>query len=148
MKIGRLFTKIVSNMKRNSSAQIGTRSKMQKNSISVMTNPESSKSDKKQYRLIKLENSLKALLIHHELEDAKIDEESKADLGDDHHHHVRKLSESSEQTDTDDSDEEEEEEPEREKLAAVALCIGAGSFQDYENKIEGLAHFVGKINYN
>ncbi len=37
-----------------------------------------------------------------------------------------------------------EEEEDNHNLAGIALCVGAGSFQDLEFKIEGLAHFVGE----
>jgi nardilysin len=98
-----------------------------------MTSPISSKSDKKQYRLIKLENGLKALLIHHEMEPNPDHEDT----------HEEKMSASeSEAEHTESEGEDEIEEHEREKLAAVALCIGAGSFQDHDYGIEGLAHFV------
>lgn len=101
-----------------------SRNKVQKQSVSILMSPITSISDKKKYRLIKLENGLEALLIHHELECQLDDEEESA----------------SEKAESD--DESEGEEVEREKLSAVSLCVGAGSFQDHDYKIEGLAHFV------
>lgn len=104
-------------------------SKMLKSSVNLLVSPVASKNDKKQYRLIKLENGLKALLIHHDFESVE---------------HIESSSEGEAESEEEEGSDEEGEEAEREKLAAVALCIGAGSFKDPDYKIEGLAHFVGK----
>lgn len=133
LKIQRLAAIMIRRCKRNSSQLSGGRSKIQRTAVSVMTSPITSNSDKKSYRLIKLENGLKALLIHHEFEVHEHEEDE------------AKMSTSESETEHTES-EDEEEEHEREKLAAVALCVGAGSFQDHEFGIEGLAHFVGKLN--
>lgn len=122
---------MLSRFKRNGSPASGGRKKVHKSAVNVLTSPVKSMSDKKSYRLINLQNGLKALLIHHDLHPEP--EESQEN----------RISESSE-TESEDDDDEEGEEHEREKLAAVSLGIGAGSFMDHEYGIEGLAHFVGK----
>lgn len=123
--------------KRNGSQLVGGRSKVQRTAVSIMTSPITSASDKKTYRLIKLDNGLKALLIHHEFEPNPVHEEEEE--------HEHKLSTSESEAEHTESEDGEEMEHEREKLAAVALCVGAGSFQDHDYGIEGLAHFVGMM---
>ncbi|CAG9807971.1 unnamed protein product [Chironomus riparius] len=94
----------------------------------LLETPIKSKSDRKEYRLIYLENGLKALLIQHKAEE-------NSDTSDDHNVSA------SESEEDESASEGEEEGHEREKLAAVALSIGTGSFND-PNDIQGLAHFV------
>jgi nardilysin len=125
-------------MKRNGSHARAARNKVQKMiKPTVLTAPVQSKSDKKNYRLIRLENGLHALLIHHDSWDEATKDENKSKF----------VSESDQSAISDETceegeeEEEEEEEDDRQKLAAVALNIGVGSFQDPED-IQGLAHFV------
>jgi nardilysin len=134
----------VRGMKRNGAQTREVHGKVQRTmNSSLLTLPIKSKSDKKDYRLIKLGNGLRALLIHHEWDEtvassSQIDrqaaEEGKSDK-----------SASSSTSDENIGEESEEEEPEpeedRQKLAAVALNIGVGSFQD-PSDFQGLAHFV------
>lgn len=123
--------------KRKGSGLAENQNKMQRSAISILKAPVTSGSDKKQYRLIKLSNGLKALLVHHDFESHENDEEEEP----------KGVSDGSEHSDDDVGEEEEEdgeEEHEREKLSAVALCVGVGSFEDPAYGIEGLAHFVGK----
>lgn len=120
---------MLSRFKRKGTEIKRTDNKMQKG-VKLLKTPITSRSDKKDYRLIELSNGLKALLIHHEFECKEVihsDDESSED-----------------ENELDTEDDEEEEEVEREKPAAVAMCIGAGSFEDQHYGIEGLAHFVGK----
>lgn len=127
--------------KRKGSGTVGNQSKMQRSAISLLKSPVTSGSDKKQYRLIKLSNGLKALLVHHDFESSESGEEVEKPVSESE----KSITDGSENSDEDGEEEEdEEEEHEREKLAAVALCVGVGSFQDPAYGIEGLAHFVGE----
>lgn len=125
---------MLQHFKRNGAVPLkDTKSKIQKiMNTCLLETPVKSKSDRKEYRLICLDNGLKALLIHHKCEES---------LHDDHKSNAS-ISES-EQEDEESTSEDEEDGHEREKLAAVALCIGTGSFNDPKD-IQGLAHFVGK----
>merc|ERR1719233_1930657 len=116
--------------------------------------PRKSSSDKKEYRAIRLENGLRALLIAdttYSLD--KLDEEEKDAVEEE-----MELDEedgSDEDTGDDENDEEEEEEDEEEetlskraitsntglKMSAAALCVHMGSFSDPED-VPGLAHFL------
>jgi nardilysin len=123
--------------KRNGAATMKEgKSKIQKiMNTSLLTTPIKSISDRKEYRLIKLENGLKALLIHHDF-DENIHAESNLNMS----------SSESEQEEEGSGSEYEDDGHEREKLAAVGLSIGTGSFNDPKD-IQGLAHFVGKTIY-
>jgi nardilysin len=110
----------------------------------VLGKPVKSDSDKKEYRLIKLPNGLESLLVQHFIEDdSASDEEDAKDRKD------TKISESEMSTgsqeesgeESDGGEEEEEDDSPKEKLAAVALCIGVGSWFD-PYKIQGLSHFL------
>lgn len=102
----------------------------------ILKSPVKSFSDKKEYRLIKLQNGLTSLLVQHFIEDEDLEEKEDE----------RKISESAmsvgeeEEGGEEEEDEDESDEP-KEKLAAVALCIGVGSFFDPQ-KIQGLSHFL------
>ena len=76
-----------------------------------------------------LDNGLKALLIHHELEGVTEQDE---------------MSEPESEGSEGWEDETEEYKEDVHEFSGIALCVGAGSFQDPEYKIEGLAHFVGE----
>jgi len=110
-----------------------SKSKIQKiMNTCLLDTPIKSISDRKEYRLIKLENGLKALLIHHDCEEnVHADENLNVSISE------------SEEEEEESASEDEEDGHEREKLAAVALSIGIGSFNDRKD-IQGLAHFVGK----
>lgn len=101
----------------------------------ILGKPVKSDSDKKEYRLIKLQNGLTTLLVQHFIEDDSTSEDEEKD---------RKASECEsheESGDESDGEEEEEEDNAKEKLAAVALCISVGSWFD-PVKIQGLSHFL------
>lgn len=125
---------MLQHFKRNGATPMkDTKNKIQKiMNTCLLETPIKSKSDRKEYRLICLDNGLKALLIHHKCEE---------NLHDDHKSNVS-ISES-ENEGEESTSESEEDGHEREKLAAVALSIGTGSFNDPKD-IQGLAHFVGK----
>lgn len=74
--------------------------------LQVLKTPRKSLSDQKEYKLLKLQNGLKVLLI-------KQDSEDDCEVG-------SKL---------------------KQNLAAVALCVGSGCFQDSKS-IQGLSHFL------
>jgi len=122
--------------------------------VELLPLPRKSSSDKKEYRAIRLENGLRALLIAdttYSLD--KLDEEEKDAVEEE-----MELDEedgSDEDTGDDENDEEEEEEDEEEetlskraitsntglKMSAAALCVHMGSFSDPED-VPGLAHFL------
>lgn len=130
-------------VKRNGSKIPEVQNKIQRtmNKTLILPKPIQSKSDKKIYRQIKLENGLSALLIHHDLDEKSSPNHRDKD---DIKKNQSESSVTSDEENTDGDTEEEEEEDnneEREKLAAVSLCIGTGSFQD-PLEFQGLAHFV------
>lgn len=110
--------------------------------VEVIQPPVKSESDKKSYRIIRLSNGLKALLISDP-------SASKDDLSDN-----EAVSQSSDDDDDDgsdgssDSDDEDDDDIEprssRKRLAACSLCVDVGSFSDPRD-VQGLSHFLGKI---
>lgn len=102
----------------------------------LLAPPVKSYSDKKEYRLVKLSNGLTSLLVQHFIhDDGNADDNQQVDT---------KISESelSSQDESDGAESEGEEEDDgKEKMAAVALCIGVGSFYD-PTHIQGLSHFL------
>lgn len=113
----------------------------------LLPNPVKSISDKKDYRVIKLENGLTALLISdltYPLD--KLDEEEKDSIEDE-----MEIDEESEEESGDEEEEignEDDEPPMRPsanstglKMSAAALCVHMGSFSD-PNDVPGLAHFL------
>lgn len=110
----------------------------------VLGKPVKSDSDKKEYRLIKLQNGLTSLLVQHFIEDdlASEDDEkdrkpSKSEMSTESHEASGEESGGEEEVE----EEEDEDDNAKEKLAAVALCIGVGSWFD-PVKIQGLSHFL------
>jgi len=122
--------------------------------VEVLSPPAKAVSDRKEYRVIRLENGLRALLIADTTYDLdKLDEEEKdaveeeMELDDD--------DESEEDTgDEEDGGEDEDENEDDDvplkrssisntglKMSAAALCVHMGSFSDPED-IPGLAHFL------
>lgn len=119
-------------------------------SIEVMDTPDKSENDKKLYRVIRLENGLKALLISNPNQNNAQHEE----VVNVHKHHGEAAAMSDddgdeEETGSEGSDGEENEHDtnreKRGKLAACSLCVDVGSFSD-PRECQGLAHFLGKIN--
>lgn len=127
---------------------------VEKIGIKYLPNPNKSPNDKKEHRVILLPNGLTALLIsdvNHlvslEPEDCSL--EKVVGGADSEDEEMSEDGEEEEQSESDMDDAEEEEgaggakrsgAPE-EKLAAVALSVGVGSFSDPSN-IPGLAHFL------
>lgn len=87
-------------------------------SVEVLANPVKSESDKKSYRVIRLENGLKALLIS-----VPTPQEPKHST---------------------DADADKSNEIDSQKLAACSLCVDVGYFSD-PSDAQGLAHFLGMI---
>lgn len=88
-------------------------------SVEVLQVPDKSENDKKSYRVIRLPNGLKALLISTANKEVAEREQSDDDVND----------------------------PRNEKrgnLAACSLCVDVGSYSDPRD-VQGLAHFLGKI---
>lgn len=120
--------------------------------VEVMETPDKPEYDKKSYRVIRLENGLKALLISDPTQERpSIDEQpsnvsrhevtSTSDEEDDGH------DDDEEETCSDQSDDDEvgsSKNEKRGKLAACSLCVDVGSFSDPRD-IQGLAHFLGNI---
>lgn len=104
-------------------------------SVEVLENPVKSENDKKSYRVIRLENGLKALLIsvaskkHALLEHSNDDE----DADDDANNKLEAVSTAVIDSEMDELDS---------KLAACAVCIDVGSFSD-PSDVQGMAHFLG-----
>jgi nardilysin len=108
----------------------------------ILEPPTKSQSDKKEYRLIKLPNGMKSLLIQHFLpekdeDDNELSQKSREinDKSD------PESSQESSQSSENEEESEGEDESSGEKLAAVALCINAGSFSD-PVEVQGLFHFL------
>lgn len=122
-------------------------------SIEVMETPDKSENDKKLYRVIRFENGLKALLISDPTQMVVTDETVVTERELKHRHEAAAVSEDDddddEETDSEQSDDEESEDnghkEKRSKLAACSLCVDVGSFSD-PREVQGLAHFLGKIN--
>ncbi|XP_053669119.1 nardilysin-like [Anopheles marshallii] len=134
--------------------------------VSYLPPPETSFSDRKQYRSIVLANGLHALLIADPTDDLMAQPEqqeyeadgnrfrttsssasSDAEESNEAEHYEQPKSETSFRTVSDDESSNSANESkimddmEGEKLAAAALCVGVGSFNDPRN-IQGLAHFL------
>lgn len=115
-------------------------------SVEVMETPDKPDYDKKSYRVVRLENGLKALLISdptqerasNELDDSKNDAATTSDDDEDD-------DEEGEDSDSEQSDDGENvsKREKRGKLAACSLCVDVGSFSDPRD-VQGLAHFLGK----
>lgn len=111
--------------------------------VEVMETPDKSENDKKSYRVIRLENGLKALLISDPTQKCTLHDEpdngSKCEA-------VTSSDDDEEETDSEQSDNEMENDSndeKRGKLAACSLCVDVGSFSDPRD-VQGLAHFLGK----
>ncbi|KAJ3666562.1 hypothetical protein Zmor_001999 [Zophobas morio] len=103
----------------------------------VLSTPVKSDSDKKEYKVIRLENGLTACLISdpRPIEDDENDEELTSDESDEG------SEEGSDPEDGDEDDNDDEDSVQEQKMAAASLCIGVGSFSDPKN-IPGMAHFL------
>lgn len=97
-------------------------------SVELMGVPDKSDQDQKAYRIIKLSNGLKALLIS--LSGQK---------------HRTTITTYGRKPDTTAVSNKFKLYPTNSKLAACSLCIDVGAFSDPPN-IQGLAHFLGKTN--
>ncbi|XP_017877300.1 nardilysin-like [Ceratina calcarata] len=120
--------------------------------VSYLDTPVKSETDKKEYRVIQLENGLTALLISDQSnlvnqedllsdKDDGISSESESEASGESEEEV-----SGESSDGSDSEDGEDCVPEKstkreEKMAACALSVGVGSFSD-PPEIPGLAHFL------
>lgn len=90
--------------------------------VEVFEVPDKSENDKKSYRVIRLINGLKVLLISTSTQSIPTEQ----------------LINSTNVEDENESDN---------KLAACSLCVDVGSFSNPRD-IQGLAHFLGKIDVN
>lgn len=123
-------------------------SKFNMNSIEVMETPDKSQNDKKSYRIVRLANGLKALLVSDPTPISKENEKCGDTEVNSHAHVITAVSDNEDDVDeegeeTDEDEDEGEDNQEREKLAACSLCIDVGSFSDPRD-VQGLAHFLGK----
>lgn len=115
----------------------------------ILKTPTKSPEDKKDYMLIKLANGITALLIKHIVDEREIDNNKDEEIDDEEQ--SEEGTSCSESEEEDDASDNEIDEAPREKLAAVALAINVGSFND-PREIQGLSHFLGefkllKVNY-
>lgn len=127
--------------------------------VEVMETPDKSENDKKSYRVVRLANGLKALLIS----DPNQNSASHGDSNDDHTHKHRHESVAAsdgedeetesegeekhlEDSDDDEAGDDDTHREKRGKLAACSLCVDVGSFSDPRD-VQGLAHFLGKIDF-
>lgn len=129
------------------------------NTVEVMETPDKAESDKKSYRVIRLSNGLKTLLISDPAIPAIADNSNIIQAGpiNGQNRTTRRASshcaESSvegsssseeDENDEDNSDDGDDESNDREKLSACSLCVDVGSFSDPRD-VQGLAHFLGKF---
>lgn len=119
--------------------------------VEVIQSPVKSESDKKSYRVIRLSNGLKALLISDpsplkdELGDAEATDKHAPDETDPAAV-VSSSGEEDEESDEDsDSDDERDGFDNKEKQAACSLSVDVGSFSDPRD-VQGLSHFLGTMN--
>lgn len=111
-------------------------------SVEVMEVPDKSEYDKKSYRVIRLQNGLKALLISDPTQ--KLDEKTEED-----HQEAATTSDDEAESESDNSGDESDDESgdrKRGKLAACSLCVDVGSFSDPRD-VQGLAHFLGRYSF-
>jgi len=123
--------------------------------VEVLDQPNKSSSDKKEYRVIRLENGLRVLLIAdvaYPLD--KLNEEEK-DVIEEEMDDEESGDETGDETDDEEEDDEEENHDDDEeasvkrsalestglKMSAAGLCVYMGSFSDPED-VPGLAHFL------
>lgn len=136
------LTSIESVKNRNGDMQI-----VEVNGIETLEAPDKSENDKKSYRIIRLCNGLKALLIYDPVTDAKtVVDFSKCNMTVDGAKNMSAMAmvsddEESESGTSDDEEDDVVDEP-REKLAACSLSVDVGSFSD-PGDVQGLAHFLG-----
>lgn len=123
-----------------------------KSPTEVLETPDKSESDKKSYRVIRLENGLKALLVSDPSEkpidfskcndrQGGQDEAANEAASVDHEEHDDR-DDHDDESGSDDSDAEEDNG--QEKTAAFALAVHVGSFSDPRD-IQGLSHFLGEL---
>lgn len=117
---------------------------IEKNMVEILETPDKPEFDKKSYRVIRLENGIKALLISDPVSDARTIDFSKCKVKTSDHNESGTMTESS-SSDEENSDSEAEsdaEDHESEKMSAFCLSIGVGSYSDPRD-IQGLSHFLG-----
>lgn len=118
------------------------------NRSEILETPDKSENDKKLYRVIRLHNGLKALLIYDPVADSKtIADFSNCNVKVNNSINMSAaMTTDDEETESEASDDEEDAtDDEREKLAACSLSVDVGSFSDPRD-VQGLAHFLGKSN--
>lgn len=119
-------------------------------SVEVMEEPQKSENDKKSYRVIRLNNGLKALLISDPTQELPLngndfDKHASAASDDEEEHEDNEDEAEDESSGSENSDDENENvsrQQKRGKLAACSLCVDVGSFSDPRD-VQGLAHFLG-----
>lgn len=100
-------------------------SKREMSSFEVLEVPDKSENDIKSYRIIRLTNGLKALLISAPNKKFAAREQSTSDVK------VENPNGNNDESETDS------------KLAACSVCVDVGSFSNPPD-VQGLAHFLGK----
>lgn len=120
---------------------------VQKNETEILEAPDKSETDKKLYRVIRLCNGLKALLIYDPVMDTKtIADFSGCNLKLNGTNVNAAVTSEDDESESEASDDEEDatDDENREKLAACSLSVDVGSFSDPRD-VQGLAHFLGKF---
>lgn len=131
-------------MKRTMNSELNSVKRNKFQGTEILKTPIKSPEDKKDYRLIKLPNGITALLIKHIVDEREIDNNKEEET--DGEEHSGEEPSSTESEGEDDASDDECQEAPKEKLAAVALAINVGSFND-PREIQGLSHFLGEFKF-
>lgn len=117
-----------------------------KNEMEILDAPDKSENDKKLYRVIRLINGLKALLIYDPVADVKtIADFSKCNAkvnASNMNAAVTMSGDDESESEGSDDEEDATDDEAHEKLAACSLSVDVGSFSDPRD-VQGLAHFLG-----
>lgn len=141
---------MVHNMKRNATNLTRHAKVRRACETTILPGPKKSYSDCKSYRLLQLPNGLTALLIQHFIMEEPVSsyEQNHNIYGSDvpfssltNGDTEDSEEESGDSDGSEDSERDDEHDNGREKMAAVALCIDVGSFED-PPEIQGLSHFL------
>lgn len=129
-------------MKRTMNSELKSVKRNKFHETEILKTPIKSPEDKKDYKLIKLPNGITALLIKHIVDESEIENNIEEEVDDEEA--SGEEASCTESEGEDDAASDESDEAPREKLAAVALAIKVGSFNDPRNT-QGLSHFLGEL---
>lgn len=146
-KLRRVKTENRSSVQQSSTVAADILNKNGMGSVEVMETPDKSEYDKKSYRVIRLENGVKCLLISDPTQEYVPHDEDNhraAITNDDDDEEEEADDENSEGDESDDESGGHDGDEKRSKLAACSLCVDVGSFSDPRD-VQGLAHFLGNF---